>query len=38
MLYDPFFQYHPFEYTLNGTWKGLCIDLLEELSRQLNFT
>lgn len=31
-------EYHPFEYTLNGTWKGLCIDLLDELSNHLNFT
>ncbi|CAG2205591.1 unnamed protein product [Mytilus edulis] len=33
-----FFQLFPFEYVDNGTWKGLCIDLLNELSRDLNFT
>ncbi|CAC5371233.1 GRIK3 [Mytilus coruscus] len=31
-------QFSPFEYVENGIWKGLCIDLLKELSRDLNFT
>ncbi|XP_063406491.1 glutamate receptor ionotropic, kainate 4-like isoform X2 [Mytilus trossulus] len=31
-------EYRPFEYLDNGTWNGLCIDLLIEMSRNLNFT